>query len=382
MGPITSIFDLEAMARKRLPRVIFDFVHGGSAQELTLQRNLDDLRALALRQHDLRDVSDRNSAVTMAGDPARIPLAIGPTGLAGLTWANGECEAARAAAQFGVPYCLSTMSICSIEDVAQATPKPFWFQLYLMKQHEVNENLIRRAHEAGCSALVLTLDLHVQGKRWADAKNGLAVPPRLTLSNTMDILAHPGWLLSMAKSKRRTFGNLEGEVKQAKNLSALSEWIAAQFDPSFDLETVKWVRKLWQRKLILKGIMHVDDARLAVDVGADAIVVSNHGGRQLDSAPSSISILPEIAGAVREQLEVFFDGGIRTGADIVKALGRGAHACLSGRACLYGLAAGGSAGVACALTLLEDELNDCMALTGLNDVRDVGAGVVTAQPPL
>jgi L-lactate dehydrogenase (cytochrome) len=382
MGPITSIFDLEAMARKRLPRVIFDFIHGGSAQELTLQRNLDDLRALALRQHDLRDVSDRNSAVTMAGDPARIPLAIGPTGLAGLTWANGECEAARAAAQFGVPYCLSTMSICSIEDVAQATPKPFWFQLYLMKQHQVNENLIRRAHEAGCSALVLTLDLHVQGKRWADAKNGLAVPPRLTLSNTMDILAHPGWLLSMAKSKRRTFGNLEGEVRQAKNLSALSEWIAAQFDPSFDLETVKWVRKLWQRKLILKGIMHVDDARLAVDVGADAIVVSNHGGRQLDSAPSSISILPEIAGAVREQLEVFFDGGIRTGADIVKALGRGAHACLSGRACLYGLAASGSAGVECALTLLEDELNDCMALTGLNDVRDVGAGVVTAQPPL
>jgi len=382
MSTITSIFDLEALARKRLPAVIFDYVLGGAEQQLTLQRNLDDLRALALRQHDMRNVSNRNTAVTMVGDHARIPLAIGPTGLAGLTWANGECEAARAAETFGVPYCLSTMSICSIEDVAQATQQPFWFQLYLMKQHQVNESLIRRAHDAGCSAMVLTLDLHVQGKRWADAKNGLSVPPRLTLSNTLDMLTHIRWLASMAKSKRRTFGNLEGEVKQAKNVAALSEWIEAQFDPSFDIDTVKWVRNLWKRKLILKGIMHVDDARLAADVGADAIIVSNHGGRQLDSAPSSISVLPEIADAVRDRIEVFFDGGIRTGSDIVKALGRGAHSCLSGRAWLYGLAANGSAGVACALKLLEDELNDCMALTGLKDVRDVAAGVVTAQPAL
>jgi L-lactate dehydrogenase (cytochrome) len=382
MGPITSIFDLEELARKRLPTVIFDFVRGGSEQQLTLQRNLDDLRQLALRQHTMRDVSDRITGVTMVGDSARIPLAIGPTGLAGLTWANGECEAALAAAEFGVPYCLSTMSICSIEDVARTTSQPFWFQLYLMKQHEVNESLIRRAHDAGCSALVLTLDLHVQGKRWADAKNGLSVPPRLTLANTIDMLTHPRWLLGMAKSQRRTFGNLEGEVKQGKDVSALSEWIAAQFDPSFDADTVKWVRQCWDRKLILKGIMHVDDAKLAVDLGADAIIVSNHGGRQLDSSPSSISVLPEIAGAVRDQIEVFFDGGIRTGSDIVKALGRGAHACLSGRAWLYGLAANGNAGVACALKLLEEELNDCMALTGLKDVHDVAAGVVTAQPPL
>lgn len=382
MSPVTSIFDLEALARKRLPAVIFDYVHGGSEQQLTLQRNLDDLRALALRQHDMRNVSDRNTAVTMVGDHARIPLAIGPTGLAGLTWANGECEAARAAAEFGIPFCLSTMSICSIEDVAEATGQPFWFQLYLMKKHEVNESLVHRAHDAGCSALVLTLDLHVQGKRWADAKNGLSVPPRLTLSNTMDILTHPRWLIGMAKSKRRTFGNLEGEVKQAKNVSALSEWVEAQFDPSFDLETVKWVRKLWDRKLILKGIMHVDDARLAVDAGADAIIVSNHGGRQLDSAPSSISVLPEIAAAVGDRTEVFFDGGIRTGSDIVKALGRGAHACLSGRAWLYGLAANGRSGVACALKLLEGELNDCMVLTGLKDVRDIAPDVVTAQPAL
>lgn len=382
MTPISSIFDLEAMARKRLPAVIFDYVHGGAEQELTVQRNLDDMKALALRQHDMRDVSNRNTAVSMAGEPARIPLAIGPTGLAGLTWANGECEEARAAESFGVPYCLSTMSICSIEDVAKVTRKPFWFQLYLMKKREVNESLIRRAHDAGCSALVLTLDLHVQGKRWADAKNGLSVPPRLTLSNTADMLRHARWLISMARSRRRTFGNLEDEVKQAKNVSALSEWIETQFDPSFDLETVKWVRKQWDRKLILKGIMHVDDAVMAVDVGADAIIVSNHGGRQLDGAPSSISVLPEIANAVRDRIEVFFDGGIRTGSDIVKAMGRGAHACLSGRACLYGLAADGRKGVTCALTLLEQELNDCMALTGVKDVSVIGADVVTAQPHL
>jgi L-lactate dehydrogenase (cytochrome) len=380
--PITSVFDLEARARKRLPAVIFDYVHGGAGLELTLQRNQDDLCALALRQHDMRDVSHRQMSVKMVGEPATIPLAIGPTGLAGLTWANGEVEEAKAAEQFGVPFCLSTMSICSIEDVAEATSRPFWFQLYLMKERKVNESLVRRAHDAGCSALVLTLDLHVQGKRWADAKNGLSVPPRLTLHNTMDILSHPSWLLGMAKSKRRTFGNLQGEIKQAGNLSALTEWIENQFDPSFDLDTVKWIRKIWDRKLILKGIMHVDDARLAVDVGADAIIVSNHGGRQLDGAPSSISVLPEIAEAVGDRIEVFFDGGIRTGGDIVKAMGYGAHACLSGRAALYGLAAEGREGVLCALKLLQEELSDCMALTGLSSLRDIDPGVVTAQPAL
>jgi L-lactate dehydrogenase (cytochrome) len=380
--PITSVFDLETRARKRLPTVIFDYVHGGAGMELTLQRNQDDLCALALRQHDMRDVSHREMSVKMVGDPATIPLAIGPTGLAGLTWANGEVEEAKAAEEFGVPFCLSTMSICSIEDVAEATSRPFWFQLYLMKERKVNESLVRRAHDAGCSALVLTLDLHVQGKRWADAKNGLSVPPRLTLHNTMDILSHPGWLLSMARSKRRTFGNLQGEIDQAKDLSALTEWIEKQFDPSFDLDTVKWIRQLWDRKLILKGIMHVDDARLAVDVGADAIIVSNHGGRQLDGAPSSISVLPEIVEAVGDKIEVFFDGGIRTGGDIVKAMGYGAHACLSGRALLYGLAAEGKEGVLCALKLLREELSDCMALTGLSNLTHIDPDVVTAQPAL
>jgi L-lactate dehydrogenase (cytochrome) len=379
---IASIFDLETMARKRLPAVVFDYVRGGSEQELTVQRNLTDMRALALRQHDMRDVSHRNTALTMAGDPARIPLAIGPTGLAGLTWPNGECEAALAARDFGVPYCLSTCSINSIEDVAEATGQPFWFQLYLMKEHKVNQSLIRRAHDARCSALVLTLDLHVQGKRWADEKHGLSVPPKLTVSNTLDMLAHPRWLLSMLKSKRRNFGNLQDEISQGKTVATLSRWIEQQFDPSFDADTVRWVRKQWQRKLILKGIMHPDDARLAIDLGADAIIVSNHGGRQLDSAPSSISVLPIIADAAGGRIEVLFDGGIRTGGDIVKALGRGAHACLSGRACLYGLAAKGREGVTCSLKLFEDELNDCMALTGLANVNGVGPGVVTAQPAL
>jgi L-lactate dehydrogenase (cytochrome) len=382
MAPITSIFDLEAMARARLPAVLFDYVHGGAEQELTLRRNLDDLRALALRQHTLRDVSQRETSVTMAGDPARMPLALGPTGLAGLTWPNGEAEAACAASQFGVPFCLSTMSICSIEDVAAATGKPFWFQLYLMKERQVNENLIERAHRANCSVLVLTLDLHVQGKRWADAKNGLAVPPRLTPSNLFDIAGHPRWLLGMARSRRRTFGNLEGEVRQAKDVRALTEWIEAQFDPSFGADSVKWVRARWDRKLVLKGIMHPDDARQAIDLGADAIIVSNHGGRQLDGSPSSISVLPGIADAVGSSIEVLFDGGIRTGSDIVKALGRGAHACLSGRAWLYGLAANGRDGVSCALHLLEEELNDCMALAGLPSVRQIGPDVVTLTPSL
>ncbi len=382
MSKIVSIFDLESLARKRLPGVVFDYVHGGSWQQLTLQRNLDDMRALALRQHDLRDVSDRNVAVEIAGDRARIPVAIAPMGLAGLTWPNGECEAARAAAEFGVPFCLSTSSINSIEDVAEATSQPFWFQLYLMKDQKVNESLIRRADDAGCSVLVLTIDLHVQGKRWADEKHGLSVPPKLTVRNTLDMLSHPRWLLSMVKSRRRNFGNLENEIEQGKSVGTLSKWIASTFDPSFNADTVRWVRGKWPRKLVLKGIMHPDDARLALDLGADAIVVSNHGGRQLDGAPSSISVLPQIAEAVDGRIEVLFDGGIRTGADIVKAMGRGANACLVGRAALYGLAARGREGVVCALDLLEEELHECMSLTGLDDVRRIEPGVVTAQPAL
>lgn len=383
MSKIASLFDLEEAAKNRLPAVIFDYVHGGSEQQLTLQRNLDDMRALALRQHSLRNVSHQKTAVTMAGDAARIPIAIGPTGLAGLTWPNGECEAAKAAIEYGVPYCLSTCSINSIEDVAEAIErKPFWFQLYLMKDKKVNESLIRRAHDANCSALVLTIDLHTQGKRWADEKEGLGVPPRLTPTNVFEMVTHPRWLVGMAGSKRHTFGNFVGEFKEADSIGSLSEWIGQQFDPTFDIETVKWVRSLWKRKLILKGVMHPDDAHSAVDIGADAIIVSNHGGRQLDSSPSSISVLPQIVDAVGGKIEVLFDGGIRTGSDIVKAMGLGAHACLTGRGALYGLAANGKDGVLCALDLLEKELHDCMLLTGIDDVSRIEPGVVTAQPPL
>jgi L-lactate dehydrogenase (cytochrome) len=340
------------------------------------------MRALALRQHSLRDVSHRDMTVTMVGDPARIPLALGPTGLAGLTWANGECEAARAAVEFGVPFCLSTCSINSIEDVAEAIQTPFWFQLYLMKDHKVNESLMRRAHDAHCSVLVLTIDLHTQGKRWADEKHGLAVPPRLTPANIMQMVTHPRWLANMAGSKRHTFGNFEHEIEEAGSIGSLSKWIEDQFDASFDVDTARWVRDKWQRKLVLKGVMNPDDARTAIDIGADAIIVSNHGGRQLDGAPSSISVLPEIVDAVGDRIEVLFDGGIRTGGDIVKAIGLGAHACLSGRAWLYGLAARGREGVTCALTLLEQELQDCMLLTGIDNLHKIAPGVVTAQPPL
>ena len=382
MSKIASIFDLEDLARKRLPAVLFDYIHGGSEQQLTLQRNLDDMRALALRQHSLRNVAQRETSTTLAGDKARIPLAFGPTGLAGLAWPNGECVAAKAALDFGVPYCLSTCSINSIEDVAEAVNRPFWFQLYLMKDQKVNASLIRRALEANCSALVLTIDLHVQGKRWADQKDGLGVPPQLTPKNIYDMLTHPRWLFSMIHSKRHNFGNLEQEIEAGKSVDSLSKWISEQFDPSFDVETVRWVRKQWPRKLILKGVMHPDDARTALDVGADAIIVSNHGGRQLDSAPSSISVLPLIADAVGGRIEVLFDGGIRTGSDIVKAIGLGAQACLSGRACLYGLAAKGYDGVTCALQMLEQELQDCMILTGLASVAGIPPGVVTVQPPL
>lgn len=377
MAAITSIFDLEQAAQRKLPKLVFDYAHGGAEQQLTLQRNLDDLRALLLHQHVLRDVSRRQLGVAMLGERASMPLAIAPMGLLGLTWPNGEVEAARAAAEFGVPFCLSTMSVCSIEDVAQATGKPFWFQLYMMKQRSVNESLMRRAREAACPVLVLTLDLHAQGQRWADARNGLSVPLRPSWTNVAQLCRRPRWLLRMLRSKRWTFGNLEGESGGVRQAAGLAQWVAQQFDPGFDADTVRWVRKQWDGELLLKGIMQVDDARQALALGADGIIVSNHGGRQLDGAPSSISALPHIADAVGHHLEVYFDGGIRTGSDIVKALGLGARACLSGRACLYGLAANGREGVLCALRLLHGSMDNCMTLMGLDDAARVPRGLVT-----
>ena len=381
MSVIANIADLQERARRRLPKAVFDYVHGGAYDELTLARNRADLDALAIEQRVMRDVSKLETATTMIGDKAVIPLAVGPAGMAGLTWPNGEVETAKAAVAFGVPYCLSTFSINSIEDVAQAIKTPFWSQLYMMKIRSVNESLIRRAHEASCSALVMTLDVHVHSQRWADTRNGLTSPPRVTPSNVVNMMLNVPWLLRMLASKNHTFATMQGEVG-ARNVFELAAWVNEQLNPSIDLETIRWVRSLWDRKLILKGILNVDDAKMAVDLGADAIIVSNHGGRQLDSAPSTISVLPQIARAVGDRIEVLFDGGIRTGFDIVKAMGRGAHGCLSGRAWLYGLASDGGKGVTCALSLISQELRDCMALSGLTDLRQIPPGAVTAQPAL
>ncbi len=379
---IVNVNDLRTVAKRRLPKAVFEYVDGGSYSELTLQRNRADLDALALNETVMRDVSKLSTATTMAGDRASIPLAIGPVGMAGLTWPNGEVEAAKVAEAFGIPFCLSGFSIASIEDVAKATTTPFWSQLYMMKSRAVNESLIRRADEAGCSALVMTLDVHVHSQRWADTRNGLSSPLKIMPAAVFNMMGHVPWALRMLASKRRTFGTMQVEHPEARNVLELAAWVNANLDASIDVETIRWVRSLWKRKFILKGIMGVDDAKMAVDLGADAIIVSNHGGRQLDSAPSTISVLPEIARAVGDQVEVLFDGGVRTGFDIVKAMGRGARACLSGRAWTYGLAAEGGRGVDKALCLIRQELRDCMALSGFTDVRSLPRGLVTTQPAL
>ncbi len=299
--PIINIDDLRLVARRRLPRAVFDYVEGGAYSELTLRRNRADLDALALNEHVMRDVSTLSTATTMAGDPASIPLALAPIGMAGLTWPNGEIAAAKAAEAFGVPFCLSTFSIASIEDVAAATTTPFWSQLYMMKSRAVNESLIRRADQAGCSALVMTLDVHVHSQRWRDNRNGLTSPIRVTPSNVLDVLGHLPWLVRMLASRRRTFATMQAEHPEARNVLELAAWVNANLDASINVQTIRLVRSLWPRKFVLKGIMGVDDGKRAVDLGADAIVVSNHGGRQLDSAPSTISVLPEIARAVGDR---------------------------------------------------------------------------------
>jgi L-lactate dehydrogenase (cytochrome) len=361
---------------------VFEYVDGGAYTELTLGRNRADLDALAINESVMRDVSSLTTASTMLGEPVAMPLGLGPVGMAGLTWPNGEIEAAQVAEALGVPFCLSGFSIASIEDVAKATARPFWSQLYMMRSQAVNESLIGRAERAGCSVLVMTLDVHVHSQRWADNRNGLTSPIKIMPSNVFNTALHLPWVLHMLASRRRTFATMQVEHPQARNVLELAAWVNANLDPSIDTDTIRWVRSLWPRKLVLKGIMTVDDARRAVDLGADAIIVSNHGGRQLDSAPSTISVLPAIARAVGDQVEVLFDGGVRTGFDVVKALGRGAHGCLSGRAWTYGLAAKGGRGVALALNLIRREVLDCMALTGVTDIRDLPEGLVSAQPSL
>jgi L-lactate dehydrogenase (cytochrome) len=373
---ILSIADLRDLARKRIPRAIFDYAAGGSYEERTLLRNTADLDSMTFRQRVMVDVSKVSLATTLLGIPVSMPLAIGPTGLAGLFHADGEILAAKAAAVCGIPYCMSTMSICSIEDVRAATQQPFWFQQYLMKDRGFNQELIDRAAAAQCSALMLTLDLQVLGERRRDPRNGLTIPPRLTLRNAWDVATKPAWAMKVLFGKRRTFGNLAGRIGGSSGIRTLSEWTATQFDASANWRDVEWVRSRWSGKLILKGVLDAEDARLGLAAGADAIVVSNHGGRQLDGAPSSVSVLQEIVTAIDGRCEVLFDGGIRSGQDIAKAVALGARGTLIGRSFLYALAAAGEAGVIRAVEIMRNELRTTLALTGTSSIGAAGPHIL------
>ena len=376
MPVVTCIEDLRELSRKRIARAIFDYVDRGAYAEETLRANRADLQLLNFRQRVGIDVDNRSTRSTMLGQPVTMPAALAPIGLCGLNWADGEMLAARAAERFGVPFTLSTMSICSIEDVAGAVTRPFWFQLYVMRDRGFAASLIERAKAAGCSALVLTLDLQIQGQRHRDLKNGLAVPPRLTFKTMMDVLTKPGWALNVLRGRRKSFGNLEGRIPDAKSLTTLSQWIAGQFDPTLSWKDVEWVKRLWGGKLVLKGILDAEDAKIAAQSGADAIVVSNHGGRQLDGTLSSIRALPEVAAAVGDRVEVWLDGGIRSGQDMLRALALGAKSTLIGRSYIYGLGAMGEAGVTLALELMRRELDVTMALCGRRDVRDASPAIL------
>jgi L-lactate dehydrogenase (cytochrome) len=376
MPVITCIEDLRQLHKKRAPKAFYDYVDAGSYSESTYRANSADLAALHLKQRVAIDVDLRSTASTMLGERVTMPVALAPVGSTGMQWADGEILAARAAEKFGVPFTLSTMSICSIEDVAQNTTKPFWFQLYVMRDRDFVKRLIGRANTAKCSALVLTLDLPILGQRHRDIKNGLTVPLKLTAGNVLDILTRPGWCMRMLGTKRHSFGNLAGHVKNAANIVALAEWTAHQFDPTLDWKGVEWVKREWGGKLILKGIQDVADAKTAVSVGADAIVVSNHGGRQLDSAISSIRALPPIVDAVGDRIEVWMDGGIRSGQDLFKALALGAKGTLIGRAFNFGLGAMGEAGVTTALEIIKKELDTTMALCGVRTIGEIGRGLV------
>jgi len=376
MKTVTCIEDLRALARRKVPRAFFDYADSGSYSEETLHANRADFERLKLRQRVLVDVSKRSLATTILGQKVAAPLALAPIGLSGMQHGNGEILAAQAAYEAGIPYSLSTMSICSIEDVAEATGKPFWFQLYVIKDRDFSKDILSRAAEAKCSALVLTVDLQVLGQRHRDIKNGMTVPPEIRLANIIDVATKPAWVWSILKGKRKTFGNLAGHVKGMDNVNSLAQWIGTQFDPALSWKDVEWIKNIWPGKLIIKGILDPEDARTAVKLGADAIVVSNHGGRQLDGAPSSISALPAVAQAVGSDTEVLFDGGIRTGADVMRAIALGARACLIGRAYVYGLGAGGKAGVTKAIDILKNELSVTMALTGNNRIADIGPQVI------
>src|SRR3981189_866520 len=357
MKHITCIEDLRQLHKRRVPKAFFDYADRGSYTEDTLRANHDDLQQIKFRQRILVDVSKRDLSTTILGEPAALPLILAPIGLTGMQFGDGAIHACRAAQAAGIPYTLSTMSICSIEDVAASVEKPFWFQLYVMKDRGFIKSLIERAIAAKCSALVLTVDLQVIGQRHQDIKNGMTVPPEWSLSKLIDFASKPGWVSGVLRGKRRTFGNLAGHLKVGDDVTELSSWTNSQFDTTLTWKDIDWIRSIWPGKLVLKGILDVEDAEEAAKAGAQGLVVSNHGGRQLDGAPSSIEVLPEIVDAVGSKIEVMFDSGIRSGMDVMRALALGAKSCMIGRAYAYGLGAGGEAGVAKAIDIIRNELN-------------------------
>ena len=376
MTVITTIEDLRVLAQKRVPRMFYDYADSGSWTESTYRANESDFQQIKLRQRVAVNMENRSLRTTMAGIDVAMPVAIAPTGLTGMQHADGEMLAARAAKAFGIPFTLSTMSICSIEDIAAATRAPFWFQLYWMRDRDFMDRLMDRARAAGVSALVLTLDLQVLGQRHKDLKNGMTAPPKPTIANIINLMTKPRWCLGMAGTRRHGFGNLIGHAKGVSDMSSLSAWTREQFDPKLDWNDVEWIKKRWGGKLILKGIMDVEDARLAANSGANAMIVSNHGGRQLDGAPSAIAALPAIAEAVGRDIEVWMDSGIRSGQDVLKAVALGAKGTMIGRAFLYGLGALGEAGVTKCLEIIQKELDVTMAFCGHTNIATVDKGIL------
>jgi len=373
---ITCIEDLKELYKKRVPRMFYDYAESGSWTESTFRDNEAAFSRIKLRQKILVDMEGRNLSTKMIGEDVAMPVALAPTGLTGMQYPDGEIHAARAAEKFGVPFCLSTMSVCSIEDVAQNTTRPFWFQLYVMKDKDYISRLIQRAKDAGCSALVLTLDLQIMGQRHKDIKNGLSTPPKPTLTNLINIATKPRWAIGMLGTKRRSFGNIVGHVKGLDSMTNLAQWTVSQFDPTLDWDDVQWIKDQWGGKLVLKGIMDADDAELAAKSGADALIVSNHGGRQLDGAAASLDVLPEIVDRVGDDIEVWMDGGIRSGQDVIKATALGAKGTMIGRAFLYGLGAMGAEGVTRCLEVISNELDLTMAFCGLKDINLVDESII------
>lgn len=376
MPIITNIEDLRVLHQKRAPKMFYDYADSGSWTEGTYRANETDFQKIKFRQRVARNMENRSIKSTMLGQEVAMPVALSPVGMTGMQHADGEILAARAAEKFGIPYCLSTMSICSIEEVAKNTTAPFWFQLYVMRDKKFVANLIDRAKAANCSALVLTLDLQILGQRHKDLKNGLSAPPKLTVKNMLNMMTKPTWGLNMLRTKNRDFGNIVGHVAGVENMASLSAWAAGQFDPTLNWDDVEWIKERWGGKLIIKGIMDPEDAVLAVKTGADALIVSNHGGRQLDGAPSSIEVLGEIVQQVGGDIEVWMDGGIRSGQDVIKALALGAKGTMIGRSYIYGLGAMGEAGVTKALQIIANELDLTMAFCGLRDVKQVDSNIL------